>query len=99
MIRQGYEYGTPTLTKPSKEFVNHKRQSLSPEDSLTRKLNRQSSAFSPPSRGLEAHTGGAQVSQPGLWSSRRLPSRDRYYSSTYSAMMASLDKYSRPGSW
>jgi len=90
MIRQGY--GTPTLAKPSKEFVKHKRQSLSPE-------NRQSSAFSPPSRGLEAHTGGAQVSQPGLWSSRRLPSRDRYYSSTYSAMMASLDKYSRPGSW
>ena len=50
MIRQGY--GTPTLAKPSKEFVKHKRQSLSPEDSLTRKLNRQSSAFSPPSRGL-----------------------------------------------
>jgi len=43
MIRQGY--GTPTLAKPSKEFVKHKRQSLSPE-------NRQSSAFSPPSRGL-----------------------------------------------
>jgi len=63
MIRQGYD--TPTVAKPSKEFVKHRRQSLSPDDSLTRKLNRQGTVFLPPSHGPGSKVPSPKTSRGG----------------------------------